>query len=161
MIESFEFEPIRLAAPLPTRTQGKEDIGGKNSVDLHLAEGVGQLQNREKDVLLDNSQIRVFQTKIGNPDMVNSHFAQSVQDHLLSMGTLVVDNEQKTEPETETKSVSEILSSYLDSKVQFIPAIDKHILPPMNVVSMHEPFLTPGLTSIDGRKLKLNLNFSA
>jgi len=159
MIESFEFEPIRLSAPIPINRQAEKELGGKESVDVHVEDGVGEVAFREKDLVMDKSQIRIFQTKIGNPDSINSHFAHSVQDRLLSMGTLVVDNEEKFESESSSRSTSEILSSYLDSEVQFVPAMDKHILPSLNVVSMREPFLTPGLTSIDSRKLKYNLNF--
>ena len=105
---------------------------------------------------MDRQSRHIYQTRIGNPDNENSHFAAYVPDRLIGMGNLAPSyKEPEVVEDVSDLTSSQRLSSYLDSQVQFVPSMDKQLIPSFTVNSQDAPFLSPGITSIDSRKLNI------
>jgi hypothetical protein len=153
MIEPFEFETIRLQAPQPSGETGQAILRGKGSVDEEELKSFSTLTRGMDAMKLDNQQIRVYQTKIGNPSTINPHEASLVPERVISLGVLAPNYEELTANEHNSKTSSEILSAFLDSEMSFVPRNDLHQPPSFAVNSPETPFLNPGLTTIDSRKL--------
>jgi hypothetical protein len=156
MIEPFEFETIRLQAPLPSGSTGKTVLHGKGSVDEQEIQSFSVLKQSEDALRLDGQQIRVYQTKIGNPQSIDPHQANLVPERIVSLGPLAVNYEEANASMEHTKTTSELLSTFLDSEMLFVPNTDMHHAPPFSVNAPDTPFLNPGLTSIDSRKLSIH-----
>lgn len=155
MIEPFEFEPIRLEAPEPKQDQGSL-ILRPTGIDNEEFKGLSSFTKKTDVPVLDRQRHRIYQTRFGNPDNVNSHYAHYVPDRLIGMGNMGAGYQApETLPVENGLSASERLSSYLDQQVQFVPALDKHALPAFKVNTQDAPFLSPGLTSIDARKVSV------
>lgn len=155
MIEAFEFENIRLKAPQPKSRQG-DAVLLPHQIDQTEFTGMSTFSKREDAPKLDRQLRHIYQTRIGNPDNMNSHLAAYVPDRLIGMGTLAPGyQEPEVVQDQNDLTSSQRLSSYLDSQVQFVPAMDKQVTPSFNVNSQDAPFLSPGLTNIDSRKLNI------
>lgn len=156
MIEPFEFETIRLQAPKPSGETGKSIIHGKGSVDEQEIKSFSVLKKGMDDLRLDGQQLRVYQTKIGNPEGIDSHKAVLVPERVISLGPLGPNYEEPIARDPPAKTTSELLSSFLDSDMSFVPRTDKHVMPPIRMTSPDMPYLSPGLTTIDSRKVKVD-----
>lgn len=156
MIEPFEFEQIRLQAPLPSGETGKAILQGKGSIDEQDIKSFSVLKQGTDDIRLDGQQLRVYQTKIGNPDTVDAHKADLVPERILSLGVLGPNYEEPTVSTDMTRSTSELLSKFLDETMSFVPNTDLHHMPPIQVTSPDMPYLSPGITSIDSRKVNIH-----
>lgn len=156
MIEPFEFESIRLEAPKPTGTVGKTIIQGKGTIDEKALQSFSSLKQGDDAIRLDTQQLRVYQTKIGNPASYNTHKAEFVNERILSKPPLAVNHDDAIAPTPSSKSSSELLHHFLDTSMSYIPSTDKHHMPPFHVNSLDSPFLSPGLTSIDAHKVHVN-----
>jgi hypothetical protein len=156
MIEPFEFESIRLHATLPTGTTGGAILKGSGSVDEQEIKSFAQLKKNEEDLNLDRQKLRIYQTKIGNPNSINSHQAVYANEHLTSLGNPAPNYVEPTESIGTTQSSSELLSSVLDKEMSFVPSTDLHVLPGMHVNHPERNFLNPGLTTVDSRKVNIH-----
>lgn len=156
MIEPFEFEGIRLQAPNPTGVVGSAILQGKGSVDEQEIKSFSTLQHGMDDIRLDGERLRVYQTKIGNPSSIDRHKAVLVPERIISLGTLGPNYEEPTVDPTETMTTSERLASFLDQEMSFVPSTDLHVMPPLHVTSPDMPYLSPGLTTIDSRKVQIH-----
>ena len=156
MIEPFEFESIRLQAPLPSGEKGSAIIQGKGSVDEQEIKSFSVLKQGMDDVRLDRQQLRVYQTRIGNPAAIDAHKADLVPERILSLGPLAPNYQEPTVSEVPTQSTSELLSTFLDQSMSFVPRTDLHIMPPLHITSPDMPYLSPGLTTVDSRKVQIH-----
>jgi hypothetical protein len=156
MIEPFEFEHIRLQAPQPSGETGKAILQGKGSVDEQEIKSFSVLKQGTDDIRLDGQQLRVYQTKIGNPNDIDAHKAQLVPERILSLGVLGPNYDSPTVSEDQSHSTSELLSKFLDETMSFVPSTDLHTMPPIHITSPDMPYLSPGITSIDSRKLQIH-----
>lgn len=153
MIEPFEYEPKRLNAPPPTRLQTPEPLQGATSIDKDVARSMSSLQDSMHDLTFDMRQARIFQTRLGNPSTENPHQAQFVVDRLVGKGLPVVDDETPAEEPHTYISTSERLSRVLDKQASYVPSFSNHVYPSLTVNNPEEPFLSPGITSVDARKV--------
>lgn len=156
MIEPFEFESIRLQAPLPSGETGKTVLHGKGSVDEQEMKSFSVLKKGMDDVKLDGQRLRIYQSKIGNPGTIDAHKAVYVPERIISMGVLAPNYEEATTGDETTKSSSELLSKFLDETMSFVPRTDLHVMPPMHITSPDMPYLSPGLTTVDSRKVQFH-----
>lgn len=156
MIEPFEFESIRLQAPQPSGETGKAILQGKGSVDEQEMKSFSVLKQGMDDIRLDRQQLRVYQTRIGNPDAIDAHKADLVPERVMSLGTLAPNYQEPTISEVSTHSTSELLSKFLDQSMSFVPRTDLHVMPPIHITSPDMPYLSPGLTTVDSRKVQIH-----
>jgi hypothetical protein len=156
MIEPFEFEGIRLQAPQPSGDTGKAILQGKGSVDEQEIKSFSVLKQGMDDIRLDGQQLRIYQTRIGNPDAINAHKADLVNERVLSLGTLGPNYEEPTVTDQSSHSSSELLSKFLDHSMSYVPRTDLHVIPPIHITSPDMPYLSPGLTTVDSRKLQIH-----
>jgi hypothetical protein len=156
MIEPFEFEGIRLQAPQPSGETGSAIIQGKGSIDEQEIRSFSNLAKGMDDLKLDKQQIRVYQTKVGNPSTINSHEASLVPERVISLGVLGPKYEEPTVSMDTMKTTSELLSTFLDSDMSFVPSTNLHHAPPFSVNAPDTPFLNPGLTTVDARKVTVH-----
>lgn len=156
MIEPFEFETIRLQAPLPTGTVGTQVLRGNGSIDEEQIKSFSSLKMGSNEMQLDRQQLHIYQTKIGNPSNINSHESKLVPDRIVSVdvhGPMYQEPKQALES---SKTSSELLSSFLDRQMTYIPQTDLHQMPSFKINAPDMPFLNPGITSIDSRKVDFN-----
>lgn len=156
MIEPFEFETIRLQAPLPTGQTGQAILRGKGSVDEQEIKSFTTLKQGMDSMRLDAQQIRMYQTKIGNPSYINSHESNLVPERIISLGVLAPHAEEPTASTNTSMTTSQMLSKFLDHDMTFVPQTDLHHAPAMKVNSPETPYLNPGLTTVDSRKVQFN-----
>lgn len=156
MIEPFEFESIRLQAPQPSGETGKTILQGKGSVDEQEIKSFSVLKQGMDDIRLDKQQLRVYQTRIGNPAAIDAHKADFVPERITSLGPLAPNYQEPTVSEVSTQSTSELLSTFLDQSMSFVPRTDLHIMPPLHITSPDMPYLSPGLTTVDSRKVQIH-----
>lgn len=146
MIEPFEFEPIKLyAKPMETSHSSVADT----RLDQSVADSILPLDKSSNEITLEHSQNRVYQTKLSDASMWNTHQAAYVLDRLVQKDT--------EQPTSEHMSLSRRFNQFLDTKASFVPNIDKHIPPTFQVISPDEPCFSPGLTSIDRHKYVSNI----
>lgn len=156
MIEPFEFETIRLQAPKPSGDTGKAILHGAGSVDEQEIKSFAQLKKNEDDLKLDQQKLRIYQTKIGNPNSINSHQAVYALEHLTSLGNPAPNYVEPIESMDVGQTSSELLASMLDNDMSFVPNTDLHVLPGMHVNRPETNFLNPGLTTVDARKMSVH-----
>ena len=156
MIEPFEFEGIRLSAPQPTGDTGKAILQGKGSVDEQEIKSFSTLKQGMDDIRLDGQLLKVYQTKIGNPNEIDAHKAVHVPDRIISLGVLGPNYEEPTVSESTSQTSSELLSTFLDHTMSFVPRTDLHVMPPIHITSPDMPYLSPGLTTVDSRKVQIH-----
>ena len=156
MIEPFEYEPRKLGAKPPTGHVGDAEIGGSASIDQNMKFPV--LHDPMEDVKLESKQTRIFQTKIGNPSMQNASQADLVPERLIGQGPLVVSENEPPLAGMSDLTTSQLLSTILDAD-RYIPATNRHIIPPMKVNALSSPFLEPSLTNAYVHKFSPNLSF--
>lgn len=156
MIEPFEHDKIVLNRPAPQGVTATE-ILSKQGIDEEMSRTMSLMtMSKGDDFKLDTQQLKVYQTRIGNPSQIDSHSASYVYDRITSLGPLAPNHEMPTVSMENTESSSQLLHKYIDSQATFKPRIDAHKLPAFSVTSLNSPYLTPGLTSIDSRKVEFN-----
>lgn len=156
MIEPFELESIRLQAPQPSGTTGTSMLMGQGTVDEQTVKTMSSLNRTVDDIVLDKQQVRIYQSKIGNPATINTHEAALVPERIVSLGPLAPYDSLPTVTDEPPRSTSELLSKVLDGSMSHVPNTNLNHLPAFSVHRPDQPFLNPGLTSIDSRKLSFN-----
>jgi len=156
MIEPFEFEQIRLQADAPSGHIGKAVLGGLKTVDMQERTTMSDVVKGKPDIQLDQQQLKIYQTRIGNPSNIDSHKAVYVPDRIIAKEPIVTFYDTKSVSDSEVPRCSDLFHSYLDQQAKFIPSISDHKLPSFQVVGQNEPFLTPGLSNIDARKVNFH-----
>jgi len=106
---------------------------------------------------LDDQKLKIYQTKIGNPNTIDNHSSVLVPERIVSLGALAPNGQEPiTEDNESRKTSSQLLSTFMDHDMSFIPKTDLHRIPAMHVNSPDSGFLNPGITSIDSRKLNIH-----
>ena len=152
MIEPFEHDKIVLNRPAPQGVSGGQVLASRG-IDEETSRTMSTMTSSLDDLRLDTQQIKVYQTRIGNPSNSDNHSASYIYDRVTSLGPLATNHETPTTSMEESSTTSQLLHKYLDSQATFKPRIDGHKLPAFSVTSLNSPYLTPGLTSIDSRKV--------
>jgi hypothetical protein len=155
MIEPFEHDKIVLKRPAPTGVEGSQVLVPQG-IDKEVSRTMSVLTRSMDDIRLDTQQIKVHQTRIGNPSAIDNHSASYIYDRITSLGPIAPNYETPTVSPEDGLNSSQLLHQYLDSQATFKPRIDAHKLPAFSVTSLNSPYLTPGLTSIDSRKVDFN-----
>ena len=155
MIEPFEHDKIVLNRPAPQGVSGSQVLA-KQGIDEETSRSMSVMTSSLDNIRLDTQQLKVFQTRIGNPSNIDNHSASYIYDRITSLGPLAPNHETPTVSTEEPSSTSQLLHQYLDSQATFKPRIDGHKLPAFSVSSLNSPYLTPGLTSVDARKVEFN-----
>lgn len=156
MIESFEFEGIRLSAPKPSGVTGQTILRGNGSIDEQEMRTFSELTNKSESLSMDTQRLKVFQTRIGTLKETDSHAASDVVNRVAIHGALAPGY---TEPKTQydvKKTSSEILSSFLDEKMSYVPPTSEHVMPSFTVDAPRRPYLNPGITLMDKHKVNVN-----
>lgn len=151
MIDPSEYETTRLQASVKHHVPSTHDLS-KRPLDKADRIGSGTSTKVDKTIRMDTHADRIYQTRIGNPELENSHSATWLPDRVIGKGVKVADD-QTPSTQTATKvSSSRLLARYLDTQATFVPSIAHGLPTSMHTVPPTEPFLSPGLTSVNARK---------